>query len=624
MNLMLKQAIRKPIFTMLMVLLLSLSIALSCIGYSALISARLQQESITGEYTTVAIPKHPEASDPLSDELGLALQKRVYADRAAQEAPQLEMIDRRGYLAGHIPGSRSLSSSSVEFGEYNEAFDEEPYSLAVFALRCESITSDETRDARLYDGTFTVEEVVALSPAYDCFPVPDTIYIPGNMYREDGSVPFQQGKTYLVFGTYYDKRVVNGRGTILHEDGTHTTETYRQVETDKRSLVPFPLLGSQATAEPSSLVEADLNGMPYYYPSEGQLPWVAEYEGSVEEFLSSEEGQVWKEEILPMCQYNYESAAVILTDKVTSMYSFNNGDASLVSGRFFTQEEYDQGEAVCIVSAAYAELNGLKLGDSLEIDYYDSGFAECMNGGQVNSIFETEDPGPFRQRDCLMLDDAIGVRKQYTIVGMYTGPRFAFGIYHFNADTILVPKKSVPNAQAYEEPANSLLNTFVLKNGTEQEFEQYMEEQDLGGQFFYFNQEFTAAQGALEALEQNALRLFFLGVGVFLLVGMLFLFLNFRRMKPVIQTARRLGRPAKKIWGEIQVLLLFQVGMSTLLGGVLAAVLYRTITRTVLSEALILRPVALAEAALLLFVALFFVASCWAAWAVSRKLMKGK
>ncbi len=624
MNLMLKQAIRKPIFTMLMVLLLSLSIALSCIGYSALVSARLQQESITGEYTTVAIPKQPEVSDLGSDELGLALQKRVYADWAAQEAPQLEMIDRRGYLAGHIPGSRSLSSSSVEFGEYNQSFDEEPYSLAVFALRCESITSEEIKNERTYTGTFTVEEVVALSPAYDCFPVPDTICIFGNMYREDGSVPFQQGKTYLVFGTYHDKRVVNGRGTMLHEDGTHTTETYRQVETDNRDLVPFPLLGSQVTAEPSSLVEAHLNGMPYYYPSEGQLPWMAEYEGSVEEFLSSEEGQVWKEEILPMCQYNYESAVVILTDKITSMYSFNNGDASLVSGRFFTQEEYDQGEAVCIVSAAYAELNGLKLGDSLEIDYYDSGFADYMNGGHVNSIFETEDPGPFRQRDCLMLEDAIGVRKQYTIVGMYTGARFSFGIYHFNADTILVPKKSVPNAQEYEEPANSLLNTFVLKNGTEQEFEQYMEEQDLGGQFLYFNQEFTAAQGALEALEQNALRLVCLGIGVFLLVGMLFLFLNFRRMKPVIQTARRLGRPAKNIWGEIQVLLLFQVGMSTILGTVLAAALYQTVTQRVLSQGLLLQPIALAEAALLLFAVLFLIASCWAASAVNRKLMKGK
>lgn len=40
------------------------------------------------------------------------------------------------------------------------------------------------------------------------------------------------------------------------------------------------------------------------------LPFCAEYEGSVEEFLASDAGQVWRETILPVCQTNYESAAL--------------------------------------------------------------------------------------------------------------------------------------------------------------------------------------------------------------------------------------------------------------------------------------------------------------------------
>ena len=51
------------------------------------------------------------------------------------------------------------------------------------------------------------------------------------------------------------------------------------------------------------------------------LPFCAEYEGSVEEFLASDAGQVWRETILPMCQTNYESAGVILTDNLESMFS---------------------------------------------------------------------------------------------------------------------------------------------------------------------------------------------------------------------------------------------------------------------------------------------------------------
>ena len=40
--------------------------------------------------------------------------------------------------------------------------------------------------------------------------------------------------------------------------------------------------------------------------------------------------------------------------------------------RAVTKEEYEQGEKVCIISAAYAGLNGLHLGDKLSLDFYDS------------------------------------------------------------------------------------------------------------------------------------------------------------------------------------------------------------------------------------------------------------
>ena len=145
------------------------------------------------------------------------------------------------------------------------------------------------------------------------------------------------------------------------------------------------------------------------------------------------------------------------------MYSFNTGDEALLSGRFFTGEEYTNGDDVCVISAAYAEQNGLRLGDMIQLDYYDSGFGEYNNGATANSMLAAEDPGPYRQRYYMSLDDAIGVCKNYTVIGIYTGARFAFGAYQLNADTILVPKASVPNAQNYETRANSLLNTFVLK-----------------------------------------------------------------------------------------------------------------------------------------------------------------
>lgn len=612
MNIFYRQAVRKKSFSLFMVLLLSLAIALSCIGYCAWSGAQQQRRAVTGEYTTIAIPLQPDLNGMSAEEIGSALQSRVYADWAAQEAPQLTMIDRRCLLSAHIAGSESLSSSSMDPSEYNIAFDGECYSLAVFALRCESVVEKPTEGMLLYDATFGVEEIVCLSDAYDCFPTPDTVHIYSDVREANGATPFEIGKTYLVFGQYQDY------GVFRDGDG------YDQVTTGNRYIVPFPEINSKFYDEPASLKIADQNGQSYRYPATGQTPWVCEYSGSVADYLSSDVASVWNEEIIPLCLLNHESATVILTNCITSMYSFNTSDTSLLSGRYFTDEEYTTGSDVCIISAAYAEVNHLQLGDTLSLDYYNSGFGEYSNGATANSIFSTDDPGAYRQRYCMTPGDSIGVHREYTIIGIYTGARFAFGAYHFNADTIFVPKASVPNAEEYESPANSLLNTFVLKNGTEMAFEQYMQQQDLGGQFLYFNQDYSSVQESLDALETNAMRLMMVGIGAFVLVCALFLFLNFRRMKPTIRGIRLLGRSSGAVFAEVFAVLVFQSLLAIVIGTVLAVILFDTVTKNVLSSTLALQVEAILIASIAAFVLYMLASMICTAITVNRNLMKTK
>lgn len=341
-------------------------------------------------------------------------------------------------------------------------------------------------------------------------------------------------------------------------------------------------------------------------------------------YLNSDAASTWREDIVPLCQLNYESAAVILTDRAESMYSFNTGDEALLSGRFFTGEEYTNGDDVCVISAAYAEQNGLRLGDMIQLDYYDSGFGEYNNGATANSMLAAEDPGPYRQRYYMSLDDAIGVCKNYTVIGIYTGARFAFGAYQLNADTILVPKASVPNAQNYETRANSLLNTFVLKNGSAKEFEKYMEQQNLAGQFLYFDQDFSSMQESLDALETNAMRLMMVGIGVFLLTSALFLFLNFRRMNLTIRGVRLLGRSSKAVFREIIMALIPLETLAVLFGTCAAIALFDVVTRNLLSSALTLRPEAMAVSAVTAFVFLMVSTMISTAIFANRKLMKAK
>lgn len=612
MNIFLKQATRRPLFTTLLVLLLSFSVLLSCIGYSAWESAKTQKSEISNGYTTIAIPIEPDLSNLSPEEIATALQNRVFADKAAQEAPQITTVDRRCLLSAHIAGSRSLSSSSIDPSEYNMAFDGECYSLAVFALRCSGIREQPTEGMFLYDATFSVEEIICLSDAYSTFPKPDSVHIYSNVRESNGAAPFEKGKTYLVFGQYQDYRVVR------------SADGYDQVKNENRYIVPFPEINSNFYGEPSSLELGSYNGLDYHFPVAGRLPWVCEYTGSVTDYLNSDAASTWREDIVPLCQLNYESAAVILTDRAESMYSFNTGDEALLSGRFFTDEEYINGDDVCVISAAYAEQNGLRLGDMIQLDYYDSGFGEYNNGATANSILAAEDPGPYRQRYYMSPDDAIGVCKNYTIVGIYTGARFAFGAYQLNADTILVPKASVPNAQNYETRANSLLNTFVLKNGSAKEFEKYMEQQNLAGQFLYFDQDFSSMQESLDALETNAMRLMMVGIGVFLLTSALFLFLNFRRMNLTIRGVRLLGRSSKAVFREIIMALIPLETLAVLFGTCAAIALFDVVTRNLLSSALTLRPEAMAVSAVTAFVFLMVSTMISTAIFANRKLMKAK
>lgn len=612
MNIFLKQATRRPLFTTLLVLLLSFSVLLSCTGYSAWESAKTQKNEISNGYTTIAIPIEPDLSNLSPEEITTALQNRVFADKAAQEAPQITTVDRRCLLSAHIAGSRSLSSSSIDPSEYNTAFDGECYSLAVFALRCSGIREQPTEGMFLYDATFSVEEIICLSDAYNTFPRPDSVHIYSDVRESNGAVPFEKGKTYLVFGQYQDHRVVR------------SADGYDQVKNENRYIVPFPEINSNFYGEPSSLELGSYNGLDYHFPAAGQLPWVCEYTGSVTDYLNSDAASTWREDIVPLCQLNYESAAVILTDRAESMYSFNTGDEALLSGRFFTGEEYTNGDDVCVISAAYAEQNGLRLGDMIQLDYYDSGFGEYSNGATANSMLAAEDPGPYRQRYYMSLDDAIGVCKNYTVIGIYTGARFAFGAYQLNADTILVPKTSVPNAQNYETRANSLLNTFVLKNGSAKEFEKYMEQQNLAGQFLYFDQDFSSMQESLDALETNAMRLMMVGIGVFLLTSALFLFLNFRRMNLTIRGVRLLGRSSKAVFREIIMALIPLETLAVLFGTCAAIALFDVVTRNLLSSALTLRPEAMAVSAVTAFVFLMVSTMISTAIFANRKLMKAK
>lgn len=604
MNLFRKQLLHTPVFTTLLVLLLAIATAFCAIGFTALSGAKAQLNQVDSQYTTIAVPSGDIFWTGLLYEEG---KPQPLAQQTKQSYPGLLADDCRGFLAAHVSGCDSLSA--YERNNYSTSdFDAYGNSMAVIAVRCVSVTERdrpleqaifndkdeivgwETLVQRSYYASFTLETMVCRLPAYDILPEITEISFGSSLFTADGQVPFGEGKTYLLFGTYegtmVEQNIYPEEGEAMWNfpypgehriavDGKGDSGTSRSVFSDGNLLFSW-----QEVREGENV---------HFCLTEDSFPFYAEYTGDLQEFLDSDAGAVWKDQIIPMCEINYESAGVILTDNVNSLLLFNTGEASILEGRSFEAAEYAVGEAVCLISASYALKNNLSVGDTVNLDLYQ---AELGYRNNFTSRFSGEMEPVLVQSPCKP-DNRIGVQKGYRIVGIYTAPEFSYGLHSFQADTIFVPKASVPGASSYENITNPLLYSVILKNGGEAEFEAYLESLGYGGAFAYFNQDFNALADTMAVIFANAMRLFIIGCSVFLLAVAVFLFLNLRRMGDAARGMRLLGIKAKAVWIEQFQTIAILVFVSVLLGAGLSAALYGVVTAQVLSEAVALCPLAL-------------------------------
>ena len=608
---------KRPLFPIILSLLLLLAISLIAIGTTMLASAHRQRARVTDEYVTIAVFPDRRTYTWEEKENGSAEEEPnilfYLAHETAMDSGFVQDVDYRYILGAEVRGSKAITSGYRDVLDYNVRFDDPCYNMAVFAVKCIKSempnTGEESEECVPIDSGSTayylveteIIDVISLADSYpDLYdntalidtrehggevhqveavvPYPAKMHIYGTLFTPEGEIPFQEGHTYLIYGFFRDYPVEtiktqtsvitgrildHGRYFYLLDDTrrfTHLAGTAVAVS-DLEKIYDEALQVKRAYMD---------DGMPYYYPNEEMLPRWAEYNGSWEDFLASDEGRIWREEIIPLCKVNQSSATVIVTDNVRSMYAFNAGVAGLLEGRFFNDADYE-GKAVCMISAAYAQYNGYQLGDRLTLDFYDTGFYAS----------DAIPRGP-----CLP-EDRINVTAEYEIVGIYSAPEFSLGEQLFCADTIFVPKKSVPGSESFGSiPSNRLMTSLILKNGTKDRFLVYMEQAGQKNAYLCFDQNFGAAEISLDALLQNGRQLLWIGLAAFLITAALALFLTTRRFAPSAKTMRLLGIDrrvvAKQAFGAFLVIDL----AAALLGAELAAALFSTITKKAVSAAL--------------------------------------
>lgn len=602
---------RRVVLFGLLAVLLAAVVAFQSISLSSLVAVWKQINAVSGQYTTIAVPKDGRPWALLLDEnddgksIPLMQQKTTY--------PGLLSEDRRGILNAHV--TDCFSVSCYERGVLsNEAYDMYSRSLTVLAVRCSAVFEDEyqhdntvygedgsikdteTVRERYYSAEFTLEETVRQFPSYDTdFPPIEVVSLAGP-YPSDGNLPFEEGKTYLLFGCLFP----GGKySTSYDADGNPITE-FSQPER-RRIVIAQPVTSGDPNEAWEQLTRNEFHGflrswrtvqgadgVCYKRMDEGTLPFCAEYDGSVEDFLKSSEGKIWRDTILPLCQINYESANVILTDNLSSVLWFNTGDASIFEGRSFEPTEYADGEDVCIISAAYALKNDLSVGDSIEMDFYSSDISTIpiLSGASMSSV-ECNIFEPCKE------ENRLGIKKTYHIIGVYSAPEFAAGKQVFSANTIFIPKASIPDASDYEDIRHCLLYSLILENGKASEFEAIVKARGCAGSFAYFDQDYNVLAETLDVMEGNAVRMMLISGALFVLVAALFFFLFLRQTADPARKLRLLGVRAGAVrrqrCGAAAILIL----VAAVLGAAGGAGLYDAVTKRVLSGNIALQPVTL-------------------------------
>lgn len=619
MNVFQSQLRRQWPITSLLILLLATSVAFMSVCFSSWYGAEQQLLTIDEKYTTTAISgqKLYEISSPVASidsqtgniilEDGSILYNTVRAYLSASKLPQVRFIDRRDYLGAYIPGTKALTSSMDDPLRYLWAADSFRANFCVVAAKCTAIPTSATPSVTHYSDEgnlkmlliddhyeFELVEAVSLMDCYDTSQEPLSFKVWWNVFTPEGEMPFEVGKTYLLRGFYVQPEVhmyslpendddpVQG-STILGIPTLLYMNPYYDANLHHLSPNTGELTINEAVACPQFITTC-IQEDDYYYQAEpeGQLPHYTEYTGDVNAFLASPEGKVWVDEIIPLVEMNHASATVIRTDRAESLYAFSSGDAYLLEGRMITGEEYEEGAQVCLISATYARTNGFSVGDTLEMELYDTKEQYITTGVSVGTkslTYTVPVHYPLTQ------ETSLGPATGYEIVGIYAGRGFNYEYCNLNPDTILIPKASVVLDEEASFPKEQMY-TIILENGSAEAFEAELEALGYGGYYEYYDQGYAEALVALNATKENALRLLLAGIGILLLDAVLFFFLLRNRLRMSIRSLRLLGQKCNSIRGQLLSSVAVLVVLAVAIGVALGAVLFGSVSDLLFSQSL--------------------------------------
>ncbi len=279
---------------------------------------------------------------------------------------------------------------------------------------------------------------------------------------------------------------------------------------------------------------------------------------------------------------------VDLTNDFTSVAAYHLGGLSLYNGRLITEEEYESGAKVCMISRETAKYQEWKIGQKLNMKFYDF-------GPMTNTNSELGGQGPFWHKDVEGFFDEV----EYEIVGIYQENQISgnSGIAESTLSApwniIYVPEKSVNiSIPEDEQIIHGSRLSIRLENGSIDRFLSDMDELGLteskNGQynpkFSFYDQGYSLIQGGLDSMLSTSKLLLILSTALLIVTGILLSFFFAQNQKQNVGIFRMLGGTKRHAVSGILACALIITIIGAALGGTVGYLLAKNVGESIVEE----------------------------------------
>lgn len=282
------------------------------------------------------------------------------------------------------------------------------------------------------------------------------------------------------------------------------------------------------------------------YAQRYKVPTIARLDDSVEKYLNSQEGTVWRT-ALERTEINNHAFAVIGVDKMDYLCEFSLQRSRIVEGRDFTKAERQNGTRVCLIHELLAQNAGLSVGDTITLNLYSTDNALPYQSFRGDGRGILNPTASFYFETTPFMETA-----EYTIVGIWRGetwPVLKDDPYAYSANTVFVPKSSVHSQM--EECDSIIFNTIILENGKISAFHELAINSAYAGRFNYNDQDYSTVAANFHNYDSLSRQVFKTGVAIYVILLFLYLLLYPASQRKGVRTMQSLGCTFGKRFGHV-------------------------------------------------------------------------